>query len=168
MTQFSIHPSHLFYSYLRKSCVLCWASASCSEEVLLFSDHSSVWSAFLTVIQKITLIYTYEPPHNKTNKMTCASSKDSDQPGHLPSLIRVLTVRMEKPWGLSYPMSTQRRLWLVWVDAQADLSLCWAHMPFCWFCHVVAHIYRKNLNNLDTQKFVVIILRFEQCSFTTE
>ena len=24
--------------------------------------------------------------------------------------------------------------WLDWVDAQADLSLCWAHMPDCWFC----------------------------------
>ena len=24
--------------------------------------------------------------------------------------------------------------------AQADLSLRWAHMPFCWFCHVAAHI----------------------------
>ena len=28
--------------------------------------------------------------------------------------------------------------WSDWVDAQADLSLCWAHMPFCWFCHVLA------------------------------
>ena len=28
---------------------------------------------------------TNEPPHDKTNKVTCASSKDSDQPGH-PSL----------------------------------------------------------------------------------
>ena len=27
-----------------------------------------------------------------------------------------------------------------WADAQADLSLRWAHMPFCWFCHDVAHI----------------------------
>ena len=27
-----------------------------------------------------------------------------------------------------------------WVDAQADLSLSWAHMPFCWFCHPVALI----------------------------
>ena len=24
--------------------------------------------------------------------------------------------------------------------AQADLSLRWAHMPFCWFCHEAAHI----------------------------
>ena len=27
-----------------------------------------------------------------------------------------------------------------WVDAQADLSLCCAHMPVCWFCHQVAHL----------------------------
>ena len=24
--------------------------------------------------------------------------------------------------------------------AQADLSLRWEHMPFCWFCHEAAHI----------------------------
>ena len=24
--------------------------------------------------------------------------------------------------------------------AQADLSLRWAHMPFYWFCHEVAHL----------------------------
>ena len=26
----------------------------------------------------------YEPPHDKTNKMTGAPSEDSDQPGHPP------------------------------------------------------------------------------------
>ena len=31
---------------------------------------------------------------------------------------------------LSYPLSAQRRLWSDWADAQADLSLRWAHMPF--------------------------------------
>ena len=35
-----------------------------------------------------------EPPHDKTNKLTCAPSEDSDQPGHPPSLIRVFAVRM--------------------------------------------------------------------------
>ena len=30
-----------------------------------------------------------EPPHDKTNKMICVPSEDSDQPGHPPSLIRV-------------------------------------------------------------------------------
>ena len=29
-----------------------------------------------------------EPPHDKTNKMICAPSEDSDQPGHPPNLIR--------------------------------------------------------------------------------
>ena len=29
---------------------------------------------------------SYEQQHDKTDKMTCAPSKDLDQPGHLPSL----------------------------------------------------------------------------------
>ena len=33
-----------------------------------------------------------EPLHDKTNKIACAPSEDSDQPGHLPSLIRILGV----------------------------------------------------------------------------
>ena len=47
---------------------------------------------------------------------------------------------MKKAWVLSYPLSAQRRLWSDWADAQADLSLCRAHMPFCWFCHEAAQI----------------------------
>ena len=31
------------------------------------------------------------------------------------------------------------------LNAQADLSLRWAHRSFCWFCHEVAHLlYTKN------------------------
>ena len=44
----------------------------------------------------------------------CAPSEDSDQPGHPPSLIRVFAVRMKKHCVLSYPSSTQRRLWSDW------------------------------------------------------
>ena len=82
----------------------------------------------------------YEPQPDKTNKLTCAPSKDSDQPGHPPSLIRVFAVRVKKRWVLSYPLSTQQRLGSDWADAKADLSICWPHMSFCWFCHAVAHI----------------------------
>ena len=81
-----------------------------------------------------------EPPHDKTNKMAYAPSKGSDQPGHPPSLIRVLAVRMKKHWTLNYLLSAQWRLWSDWADAQADLSFCWVHMPFWWFCHEVAHL----------------------------
>ena len=55
-----------------------------------------------------------EPPRDKTNKMTCAPSEDSDQPGHPTILIRVFTVRMTTHWVLSYPLSAQWKLWLDW------------------------------------------------------
>ena len=35
----------------------------------------------------------FEPPHNKTNKIICAPSEDSNQPGYSPSLIKVFAVR---------------------------------------------------------------------------
>ena len=38
----------------------------------------------------------------KPTKMARVPSKDSDQPGHPPSLIRVFIVRMKKAWVLSY------------------------------------------------------------------
>ena len=56
-------------------------------------------------------------------------SKDSDQPGHLPNLISPCCPH-EKTWVLSYPLSAQRRLWSDWADAQAELSLRWAHSNF--------------------------------------
>ena len=66
-----------------------------------------------------------EPRHDKTKKMICAPSEDSDQPVHPPSLIRVSVVRLKQNWVLSYPLSAQRRLWSDWADAQADLRLIW-------------------------------------------
>ena len=57
--------------------------------------------------RRVENVKTQEPPHDKTNKMACAPSEDSDQPGYPPSLIRVLAVRMKKAWFLSYPLSAQ-------------------------------------------------------------
>ena len=62
-----------------------------------------------------------------------ALSKDSDQPGHPPSLIRVFAVRMKTAWVFTHPLSGQQRLWSDWADAQADLSLRWAHTHFVGF-----------------------------------
>ena len=39
-------------------------------------------------------IENIELEHNKTNKMTCASSEDLDQPGHRASLIGVFAVHL--------------------------------------------------------------------------
>ena len=41
----------------------------------------------------------YEPQHDKTNKMTCAPSEDSDKPGH-PSCLISLRCPHEEPLGL--------------------------------------------------------------------
>ena len=55
-----------------------------------------------------------------------APSEDSDQPGHLPNLIRVFAVRMKKAWVLGYPLNAQ---------------------SFCWFCHEAAcENWPDNLN----------------------
>ena len=43
----------------------------------------------------IPLIISDEPHRDKTNKMACAPSEDSYQPGHPPSLIRVFAVRLK-------------------------------------------------------------------------
>ena len=81
-----------------------------------------------------------EPPHDKTNKTTCAPSEDSDQAGHPPSLIRVFAVLMSNHWALNYLLRAQWRLWSDWAEVQSDLSLRWAHMSFCWFCRAAAQI----------------------------
>ena len=71
-----------------------------------------------------------EPPHDKTYKMACAPSEDSDQSGHPPSLISVFAVRMKKAWVLSYPVSasedsdqTGRMPRLIWVFAGRTVIL---------------------------------------------
>ena len=75
--------------------------------------------------------------------MTCAPSEDSAQLGHsgltgwMPRLI----------WD-----GAQRRLWSDWADAQADLSLHWAHRPYCKFCHAAAQISGL-LQNRQGNKF---------------
>ena len=80
----------------------------------------------------------FEPRHVKTNKMAVRPAKTQISLGIRP-VWSVFAVRMKKAWALSYPLSAQRWLWSDWVDAQADLSLRWAHTHFVFFFHVVAH-----------------------------
>ena len=52
----------------------------------------------------------FEPPHDKTNKMTFVPSEDSDQPGHPPILIRVFAVRSMGSLGPNFASGGQRGL----------------------------------------------------------
>ena len=88
--------------------------------------------------------HAFEPQHDKTNNVTCAPSKDSDQPGHPPSLIRVFAVRFMGGSGPKLSLGRQRRL-IRLGRCPADLSLRWSHRSFCWFCHVAAHLERTDM-----------------------
>ena len=124
---------------------LCWYSTTLGVGTFSYCTFNVDILESKTVFQY--WLWTNEPPRDKTNKMACALSEDSDQPGHLPSLIRVFAVRMKKAWVLSYLLSTQRRLWSDWADAQADLSLRWAHS------HIVGFV----MSRLKCCKFVLLL-----------
>ena len=74
---------------------------SFAEEILVNEIH---------VLKCLKLRLANEPLHDKTNKMTCAPSQDSDPPGNPPSLIRVFVVRMKNLWALNYLLSAVKTL----------------------------------------------------------
>ena len=74
----------------------------------------------------------FEPRHDKTNNVAVRPAKTQTILGIRP-VWSVFAVRMKKTWVLSYPLSAQRRLWSDWTNAQADLSLRWAHTHFVAF-----------------------------------
>ena len=106
---------------------------------MAFNNFSDISWQCLVATGRLVLTYTVLHAPDiwaatwQNQQSDCASSEDSDQPGHLPSLIRVFAVRMKKAWVLSHPLSAQRRLWSDWADAQADLSLHWVHSHFVDF-----------------------------------
>ena len=76
----------------------------------------------------------------KTNKMTVPPA-NSDQPGHPSSLIRVFAAAQ---WVAKDPsfLSADSKDSDQTGRMPSDLSLRWAHMPFCWFFHEAAHMFK--------------------------
>ena len=67
-------------------------------------------------------------------------SEDSDQPAHSRSLIKIFTGQiLDSQWS-KVSSCGQRRLWSDCADAQADLSLRWAHGSEGTFSDVAALI----------------------------
>ena len=79
----------------------------------------------------------YCPVHDKTNKMTCAPSQDSGQPGHW----FVFAVHSVGSWGLSVSSCRQWRLWS--AGAAGHIG------PIVVVFHVVAHILQEVLQLLS-------------------
>ena len=86
----------------------------------------------------LTFLSIYEPPHDKTNKMACVSSEDSDQPGHPPTDQFSLCAwknlgSLATNWAHSeYSDQTGRMFRLTWVFAGRT-------------CHFVGFVTRRLL-----------------------
>ena len=85
------------------------------------------WRVALAV--ELCIYSIYEPPHDKTNKMTVCPAKTWISLG----------IRMKKAWVLSYQLSKQRRLIRLGIHPGWSESLLGAQ-SFCWFCHEAAQL----------------------------
>ena len=127
---YSFTPASLLYVIISRNLLF--------QNHVLISDYTGYIckNYFLNQSEKCKKGSSNEQPRDKTNKMTWAPSEPRFSLG-ICTVWSVFTVHMTIPWLLSYPLSED---WSDWVDAQADLSLRWAHMSFRWFCLEVAQM----------------------------
>ena len=108
-----------------------------------FWVNNTITLASLSTDEKDSLLESIWAAHDKTNEMSCAPSETQISLGIRP-VWTVFAVRMKKAWVLSYPRSVHSEDWSDRADAQADLSLLWAHMSICWFCQEAAHLWNAD------------------------
>ena len=76
----------------------------------------------------------------KPTKWPVCPAKPQISLGICPVWSESLQYAWRKLGSLATHISTQWIVWSGWVNAQADMSLCWAHMPFWWVCHALAQM----------------------------
>ena len=77
-----------------------------------------------------------EPRHEISNNLICATSKATDQPAHMRSLIRAFASRLNILWVLSYWLNI-----ILKGGCKGSSESIHAKMPHCWKSHVAAEIY---------------------------
>ena len=100
-----------------------------TEFVLLWS--SSLLLHYFTVAFRLTASIC-EPRHDKTNKMSVRPAKTQISLGIRPIWSESSLCAQ---WVAKDPsfLHADSEDWSDWADAQADLSLCWAHSHFVGF-----------------------------------
>ena len=81
----SAQDDHRFVVHCLDSTIPLLAIAEISRPKQVSVAEQAGLSLYWLQIPKAGFVVTwliYKPPHDKTNKMTCAPSEDSDQPGH--------------------------------------------------------------------------------------
>ena len=86
---------------------------------------------------------TYEPWHEISNIVVCATSKASDQSAHTRSLIRACASRLTI--FLSIKLLTEHHLEFLSLTGgcKGSSESTLVKMPHCWKSHVAAHIKEK-------------------------
>ena len=75
---------------------------------------------------------------------------DSDEPVQPPFKLRNSKWCSVSSLTVIEYSSDEQRLWSDCAYAQADLSLCWSHIPYCLKSHVAAHyIWSMKYSRLD-------------------
>ena len=95
-------------------------------EILQYHNHVLVVNRF---DRNIMLFSQNEPPHDKTKKMTCAPSKDSDQPVQWP----VWSESSLSAWRMLGSLATH-----CWSESSLGMQ------SFCWFCREAAQILKSS------------------------
>ena len=105
----------------------CWPRSDCTLEkqfdqgfhclpfhlyvIKLFSYEEITLEYFIMVFEIFWPLW-YEPWHEISNNVVCATSKASDQPAHTRSLIRTFASRLNILWVLSYWLNI---IWSFWA-----------------------------------------------------
>ena len=135
-------------------CIMFLPMAFCWFDWCFHGGHLTVTGALRLVLQTFYHdLLPFEPPHDKTNKMTCAPSENSDQPGHSLSLDQSLRcalsgwlrtqgffrqtaktlIRLGECPGWSESLLGAQVIWLVlsWGGSFLDVSVSFPLMFWC-------------------------------------
>ena len=114
----------------------------------------------------------FELPHDKTNKMTCAPSEDSDQAWASAQSDQSSLSAWRKVGSLATHW-VHSEDWSDWADARpgwSESSL--GAQSFCWFCHAAVHLLCVRTANAlfvyirDKYCFSYWLVKFDQNDIT--
>ena len=101
--------------------ILTYTKSNFREGNIYFLENYNLWPLNIYIGSSWSI---YEPRHEIFNNVVCATSKASDQPAHMRSLIRAFAHRLNILWVLSYWAKLERRLHrLVWVYSCQNATL---------------------------------------------
>ena len=106
----------------------------------------NVYSIPSHVFNPIYCQIPYEPVHEISNNVVCATTKASDQPAHTRSLIRAFACRSNILWVLSYWLNIILRFLSLKRGCTGLFESTLAKLPHCWKSLVTTHIWNHLIN----------------------